>query len=173
MLQSLETEIARAKASGDKEVAKCESAIRSVEINNLSEGDTWTFPTEYKRYQQKIGNYNVYYIWIEVKEANGNTVPKKFYLSTFTKVRFIVNEDKTLTGERAMTEGTATKAWRDCPSLEEGLTAMKGKTVKVTKINEVRCLSFDRQSVVTSQIPTIDFVEEDKCKSCIYNSKRF
>ena len=160
MLKELETEIRRAEANGDKKVAKVEGAVRSVEINNLAQGDVWTFPETYDRYSRKIGNNTAYYIWIEVKEANGNTVPKQLFLSTFTKTRFVVNEDMSMTGERATTSGTAAQAWQECATIEDALTMMKGKTVMVSNMQEVRCLSFDRQSVVTSQIPTIDFVEK-------------
>lgn len=154
-MAQLAVEVARALANGDKKVAAFKGGVRSLENVALEVGDQFTFPTEFEVYEQKIGDNTAQYIWVTL--ANGNA--KRFYPSTFTKVRTVYNEDGTSTGERKFTEGTAAEKYREYGTVQEAMQAMAGKTVKVTALESVRTLRFGTTSLMNTQIPTIDFVE--------------
>lgn len=152
-MASLDVEIARAKAAGDKKVNGFTGAQRSLENMGLEKGDEFTFPNNYDVYEQKIGENVVQYIFVEI---NGNA--KKFYPSTFTKSRTVYNEDGTSTGTRKHTMGTAAELFRQSGTIEAGMDALKGKKVKVSEMETVRTLRFGTTSLMNAMIPTIDLV---------------
>lgn len=154
-MAKLEVEMARAAANGDKKVTSFKGGVRSLENVALELNDTFTFPTTFDVYEQKIGDNTAQYIWVILEDGNA----KRFYPSTFTKSRTIYNEDGTSTGERKFTLGTAAEEFRKHGTVEEGMQALAGKKVKVTKLEIVRTLRFGTTSLMNTQIPTIDFVE--------------
>lgn len=153
-MATLEVEIKRAEAAGDKKIAGFTGAVRSLENLNLEVGDEWTFPENYDVYEQKIGDNVAQYIFINI---NGNA--KKFYPSTFTKSRVIYNEDGSSTGKRVHTEGTAAEAFRAAGSVNEAMQRLAGKKVKVTSMQNVRTLRYGTTSLMNATIPTIDLVK--------------
>jgi hypothetical protein len=153
-MPTLEVELARAKAAGDKQIAGFTGAVRSLDPITVEEGDTFTFPTEYKVYEQDINGGKAQYIFIDVEGT-----AKKFYPSIFTKRRTVCNEDKSLTDQRVYTTGSAAELFRTAGSVAEGMEKLKGKKVKVTRMDIFRTLSFDRSAVVNCQIPVIDLVD--------------
>ena len=154
-MAKLEVEMARAAANGDQKVAGFKGGVRSLENVALELNDTFTFPTTFDVYEQKIGDNKAQYIWVILEDGNA----KRFYPSTFTKSRTIYNEDGTSTGERKFTLGTAAEEFRKHGTIDEGMQALAGKKVKVTKLETVRTLRFGTTSLMNTQIPTIDFVE--------------
>lgn len=154
-MATLAVEITRAQAAGDKKVAGFSGSVRSLENLNLEVGDTWTFPTSYDVYEQKLGDNTVQYIFIEI---NGNA--KKFYPSTFTKSRTVYNEDGTPTDQRVHTSGTAADLFRTAGSVKEAMNLLAGKKVKVTDMLTVRTLRYGTTSLMNATIPTIDLAEQ-------------
>lgn len=154
-MAKLEVEMARAAANGDKKVTSFKGGVRSLENVALELNDTFTFPTTFDVYEQKIGDNTAQYIWVILEDGNA----KRFYPSTFTKSRTIYNEDGTSTGERKFTLGTAAEEFRKHGTVEEGMQALAGRKVKVTKLEIVRTLRFGTTSLMNTQIPTIDFAE--------------
>lgn len=154
-MAKLEVEMARAAANGDKKVTGFKGGVRSLENVALELNDTFTFPTTFDVYEQKIGDNTAQYIWITLEDGNA----KRFYPSTFTKSRTIYNEDGTSTGERKFTLGTAAEEFRKYGTIAEGMNALAGKKVKVTSLETVRTLRFGTMNLMNTQIPTIDFVE--------------
>lgn len=155
-MANLTVEKARALANGDKQVAGFSGGIRSLENVALELNDTFTFPTTYEVFEQKIGDNKVQYIWVTLE--NGNA--KRFYPSTFTKARTVFNEDGTSTGVRKYTLGTAAEEFRKHGTVEEGMRALAGKKVKVTNIEVVSTLRYNSDKLQNTQIPTIDIVEK-------------
>lgn len=155
-MANLTVEKARALANGDKQVAGFSGGIRSLENVALELNDTFTFPTTYEVFEQKIGDNKVQYIWVTLE--NGNA--KRFYPSTFTKARTVFNEDGTSTGVRKYTLGTAAEEFRKYGTVEEGMKALAGKKVKVTNIEVVSTLRYNSDKLQNTQIPTIDIVEK-------------
>lgn len=153
-MATLEQEIKRNIARGDKKVKGFTGAVRSLENLGLEKGDEFTIPQTLEVYEQMIGDNAVQYIMVELK--NGNAKP--FYPSTFTKSRTIYNQDGTSTGQRAFTKGSAAELFRQYGSVQEGMDALKGKTLKVTDVEQVDTLRYGTTSLMKAQIPTIELV---------------
>lgn len=159
-MSTLTKELERDKIQSDTLVGDFSGAVRSLENPSLEVGDTWTFPTEYQVYQQKLGNYLVEYIWIELE----NGTVKKFYPSTFTKRRMIYKPAKVVgdmpvnTMKAAVTAGTAAEKFREYASVSEAMKALAGKKVKVTKVDTIQTKRFESNALQNTLIPTIDFV---------------
>ena len=154
-MAKLEVELARAAANGDKKVTGFKGGIRSLENVALELNDTFTFPTTFDVYEQKIGDNIAQYIWVTLEDGNA----KRFYPSTFTKSRTVYNEDGTPTAVRKHTLGTAAEEFRNHGTVEEGMNALAGKRVKVTNIEIIRAIRYGTNQVENTQIPQIDFVE--------------
>ena len=158
-MADLTLEKARAEAQGDvKSTTGFNGAVRSLENPGLELNDTFTFPTDYEVYNQKIGDNVVKYIWITLE--NGNA--KKFFPSTFTKSRMVYNEATngglpTSTGRRVFTTGTAAEEFRKYPTVAEAMAALAGKKVKVTNLTSYRVLRYGTQTLMDTLIPQIDF----------------
>lgn len=159
---SLVKEVARAEEQGAKRVEGFTGAVRSMDNLALEKGDKFTFPAEYKVYEQKFGTGTGQFIFVELEDEKGKKtdVVKQFYPSTFTKRRTIYNEDGTSTGRRVATKGTAADLYRSVVSVSEGMDLLKGKTVVVSDIIVVKTLRYGTDQVVEAQIPVIDLVEK-------------
>lgn len=154
-MATLEQEIKRNIVRGDKKVNGFSGAVRSLENLGLEKGDQFTVPESFDVYEQKIGENKVEYIMVEL--ANGNAKP--FYPSTFTKSRTVYNQDGTSTGNRVFTKGTAAELFRQYVSIQDGMNALKGKTLKVTDVEQVDTLRYGTTRLMQAQIPTIDLVD--------------
>lgn len=154
-MAKLEVEMARAAANGDEKVTGFKGGVRSLENVALELNDTFTFPTTFDVYEQKIGDNKAQYIWITLEDGNA----KRFYPSTFTKSRAVYNEDGTPTAVRKHTLGTAAEEFRKYGTVNDGMNALAGKRVKVTNIETIRTIRYGTNQVVNTQIPQIDFVE--------------
>lgn len=153
-MATLEQEIQRNLARGDKKVNGFTGAVRSLENLGLEKGDEFKIPETLDVYEQKIGDNTVQYIMVEL--TNGNAKP--FYPSTFTKSRTVFNPDGTSTGQRVATKGTAAELFRQYGSVQEAMNALKGKTLKVVDVELVDTLRYGTTSLMKAQIPTIDLV---------------
>lgn len=153
-MATLEQEVKRNLARGDKKVNGFSGAVRSLENLGLEKGDEFTIPESFDVYEQKIGDNKVEYIMVELK--NGNAKP--FYPSTFTKSRTVYNQDGTSTGTRVATKGSAADLFRQYGSVQDGMNALKGKTLKVSDIEQVDTLRYGTTSLMKAQIPTIELV---------------
>lgn len=153
-MAGMQVEIQRNLARGDKKVNGFTGAVRSLENLGLEKGDEFKIPESFDVYEQKIGDNAVQYIMVEL--TNGNAKP--FYPSTFTKTRTIYNQDGTSTGQRVFTKGSAAELFRQHGNVQEGMEALKGKTLKVTDIEMVDTLRYGTTSLMKAQIPTIELV---------------
>lgn len=153
-MAGMQAELARNKARGDKKVNGFTGAVRSLENLGLEKGDKFKIPETFDVYEQKIGDNAVQYIMVEL--TNGNAKP--FYPSTFTKSRTVYNADGTSTGNRVFTKGSAADTFRKYGSVQEGMDALKGKTLEVTDIESVDTLRYGTTSLMKAQIPTIEIV---------------
>lgn len=152
----LATEIARARAQGVVSIGnQFTKAIRDVELNNLEKGDVFTIPTEFDVQSQKIGENTAEFIFVEV--AGGNV--KRFFPSTFSKMRTIHNEDGTSTGQRVFTTGKAAEDFRKYGTVQEGMENLKGKKLIITDMKPVRCLRYGTTTMNTEYVPVIDYAQ--------------
>ena len=155
-MASLAVEEKRQLEMGAKEVNSFGGAVRSLENTGLEKGDKFTFPTKYdKIYQRMFGENKASFILVEISPDN----VKPFYPTTFTKSRTIYNEDKTSTGKRVHTTGTAAEIFQKCATIDEGMQKLAGKTVIVSDVKTIRTLRYNSTELMNAQIPVIDLVE--------------
>ncbi len=154
-MAGMQVEIKRNLARGDKKVNGFTGAVRSLENLGLEKDDEFKIPESFDVYEQKIGDNSVQYIMVEL--TNGNAKP--FYPSTFTKSRTVYNQDGTSTGRRVFTKGSAAELFRQHGNVQEGMNSLKGKTLKVSDIEQVDTLRYGTTSLMKAQIPTIDIVD--------------
>lgn len=159
---TLSIEKQRANAQGDQQINGFSGPTRSLENPSLKEGDTWTMPTEYEVMETSIGTNKAEYIFIELE---GSGEAKKFFPSTFTKSREVYNEPAQPgalprgTGRRVHTLGTAAEEYRKHATVAKAMDALKGRKMKVTKVESVRSLRYGTTQLQDTQILTIDFVD--------------
>lgn len=162
-MADMTTEIARSRANDDKRVEKFTGGVRSIDTPNLELGDTFTFPTEYEVYlSQTFGQY------IFVTLENGGAV-KKFFPSLFTKSRAVYAADvngrprpilENGQQKRVKTEGTAAIEFRKYTEIEKAMDALKGKKVKITKVECHKTLDYNNPGRLrNTEFLTIDFVD--------------
>ena len=56
-------------------------------------------------------------------------------------------------------DGSACALFQRFNTIQEGMAALKGKTLKVTEMRTVHTLRYDTTSLMYAQLPTIDIVE--------------
>ncbi len=126
-----------------------------IEFFGLEKGDQFTVPQEFEIWEEVLNGTRLQYI--EITLTTG--VVKHLYPNVFIKCRTVYAEDGTTTGERASSNGTAVNLFRSCKTVQEGMDALRGKTLKVTDMRIVRTLRFGTTSLMDARLPTIDIVE--------------
>lgn len=160
MSKATDLEEKRAKAIDGNPSTKFSKPLRSTENMAFEVGDVITLPTPpFNVFRRAIGSNIAEYVIVEVKSAAGVESAKQFYPSVFAKMRPIYNEDKTPTGNRAVTKGTAAEKAREFVEVNAAMEALAGKKVKVSNIDIIRTLNFDRTEVVNDKIMTLDLVD--------------
>lgn len=154
-MATLEQEIKRVGRSEPKKVSEFSQKFRTLTFYGLEKGDQFTIPTDYEIWEEVLNGTTLQYINITLTSG----VEKHLYPAVFCKTRIIYNEDGTSTGKRVFTTGTAAKLFQSCKNFQEGMNALRGKTLRVTDMKTVRTLRFGTTSLMDAQIPTIDIVE--------------
>lgn len=137
---------------------KFTGAVREPGVSAFEKGDTFKIPENFKVYNQPIGDNTVQFIYVEVGSSK---IAKRFYPSIMWRSRNVCNEDKMLTGEVMRASGTAVDEFRKYGSVQDAMTALKGKTLRITKMQPVRTLRYNSTDLITDHIPVIDLVEND------------
>lgn len=158
-------EIERAEAVNEKVIGnKFKGATRSLDNPSFEVGDTWTFPKNYEVRSMKLGNSVVEYIFVELADGNA----KKFFPSTLTKSVRVYEEGPdgmavpVANAERVVCQGAVAELFREFATVDKGMEALKGKTVKVVGMQPVPTLNYNNGRLRNSLVPTIEFVEEKK-----------
>jgi hypothetical protein len=156
---SLAIEVKRAEANGDKQVMGFTGGVRSIEGLFIEKGDEFVIDADAKVYEQTIGTGanagKAQYCFVMVGDK-----AKKFYPSTLTKRRMVVNEDGSPTGQAATSNGTAVDLYRQNGTIAEGMAALAGKRLRVSDVVTVRIVRFGTESVTNTGIPTIDIIND-------------
>lgn len=153
---------------------KFTKAIRAVEFNGFAEGDQFVIPTEFKVFKQTFGQGDdapyAEYIYVDVY-AKGKTVgkdqpvTKQFFPSSFAKS--VQPYNKTAPGkpleeapvDRVIAGGKAAEAFREFVDVQEGMEAVAGKPLVVSKIHAVLTKRYNREELYNAQILDIDFAQ--------------
>ena len=162
MLQSLEQEVARAKAQGDKVVSGFTGGVKCPDATRWEIGDVFSIPETFSVFRHTFENGKSFseYLFVNAKSADGTERTKKFFPAQFTKTRFEVNDDGAPTGSRYQTAGTAAEWYRNQASINEAINALKGRAIKVANITTIKSWNFDHTYIVDAHLLTLDFVEE-------------
>lgn len=148
-----------AKARGDRKLSAFIGATRDPELNGFVEGDTFKLPADYTNqvYETSFNGNTTQYLIVNVGTEE-NPDYKQFFPSTFWKSRAICDAEGNLTGARAKTQGDATAEFLKYGAVQEGMMAIAGKTLKITKIETHKTRAYnDPSRVVDAQFMTIDF----------------
>lgn len=154
---NLNVELARAQKQGAEKMENFSGAVRQVENVGLNKGDTFVIPEIFDVYRRKFGVKYAEFIMVKFNDNENDYRP--FYPSSFTKSRTIYNEDKSSTGQRAYADGTAAKYFQDFGDVQTAMNSMKGKKIVVSDVRQVRTMRYDVPELMTTNIPTFDFVE--------------
>jgi hypothetical protein len=153
---TLVVEDSKANENGAKRIAEFGGAVRSVENTNFEAGDTFTIPEDFEIWEEPIQGSDKVMQYIFVELTNGKV--KRLYPSVFTKARQVYNEDGTMTNKRVYTTGSAADLFRTKGTVQDAMNLMKGKTITVTAVNEVRTLRYGTTDLIFAQIPVLDLV---------------
>jgi hypothetical protein len=159
---TLVEEVSKAKELGAKSIAEFGGAVRSIENTNFEAGDTFTIPEDFtgQIWEEPIQGSNKVMQYIFVELTNGKV--KRLYPSVFTKARQVYNEDGTMTNKRVYTTGSAADLFRTKGTVQDAMNLLKGKTITVKAINEVRTLRYGTTDLMSAQIPVLDLVDNKK-----------
>ena len=130
---TLEIAIRKEIAKGTKRVSGFSGGIPG-EPCGFELGDTFTIPTQFQVYEEKIGECANQFIFVET--VNGNI--KKFYPSQLSRIVSIYNSDGLPTGCKIYADGTASQFYRQFSTVTDGMDALRGKTIRVTDIVKVQ-----------------------------------
>lgn len=162
MASVMAVEVERAIKGGDAKVAGFSKAIRSLDNPGFVEGETFTIPKHFDVYETHfhVGDKTYSAEYINVETSLGAV--KKFFPSTFTKSTSEVREVNgllELTGNRVVTSGTATEEFRKYGTVQEGMLALAGKTIKVSKVTPVKGFAYRKvDETRVYNILTLDLV---------------
>ncbi len=153
----LKDEITRAIAQGDKEVRELSGAVRSFDVLTVAPGETFTIPANYRAFETHfVGNdgkpRTSQYIWVQMEDGSF----RKFFPSTFTKLRVVYNEDNTPTAERMTAKGTAVDEYKKYPKVKDGIDALVGKKIKYADQVAFRTRLFTTGQVGDDFVPVFD-----------------
>lgn len=137
--------------------------MRDAEIVTFKEGDVFTIPEQFDILGIKLAGSEdpVPFILVETDGKDGKGFAKRFFPSTFWKSRTVYTKDKIPTDKHVSVSGTAVDFVHQYTTVEEAMNALKGKKLKISKMESVVTLSF-RGNLVNTNIPVIDLVEDKK-----------
>lgn len=166
LMATLVDEIKRSEAGKNPDVA-VEGGFTGAmpgDIVSFNEGDVFTIPEKFQVRKTFIkgstGLNAAEYIFVETE--SGNAI--KLFPGTFTKHAAVYNEPTSVTampmgtGEIVRTSGSAVELYKSKNSVQEGMEALAGKKIKVSKLTPVRTLRYGTTSLKTTMIGTFDLV---------------
>lgn len=154
MAMSFEKETARAKTRDGQPVSEFSGEIRNLDAMPLVKGDVFTIPNTFEVFKSKRFN-DAQYILVTCED--GKVV--QFFPSIFTKQRTVVNDDGTFSDERIRTSGTAADLFNESADVQAGMTALKGKKIKVSDMKVVPTLRYNSDQKTNAQVPVLDLVD--------------
>lgn len=124
-------------------------------------GDTFTIPDEFMVYTMQIGDNEVEYMPIEVRNSEGNKRFMNLFPSILWRCAFEVDKDGNRLGMRPIvTEGSVYDAIKNFPTVDSRMDALRGSTIKVTKVKDVRTLRFGTTNeTIITPIYSYDFID--------------
>lgn len=124
-------------------------------------GDMFTIPNEFSVLTMTIGDNNIEYMPIRVKDSNGNERYANLFPSMLWKFAFEVDENgNRMNTSPVVTSGSVYNIIKNYPTLNSRLEQLKGYTIKVTNVKDVRTLRFGTTNeTYITPIYTFDFID--------------
>lgn len=149
-MNKLEIACFRAAAEGIRKKTSF-SGIIPGEPMGFEEGDVFTMPTQFNVFEEKIGETYNQFIFVETQ--NGDV--RKLYPSQLSRrVRAYDMDGTPLTVVTA--NGTASQLYKMYGTIDDGMNALKGKTIRVSKATLVGTMMFGEYTHKT--VYTFDLV---------------
>ena len=136
-MASLQDYIKREYAKGNQTQNMFDGDVPRISTN-FEVGDIFTLPTKYLVFIERIERAVNQFIFVETKSGE---VRKLYPLQLSRKVR-IYNTDGSYSGI-AQANGTASQLYMSHLTVQEGMEALSGKTIRVSKITSVQTMQFD------------------------------
>ena len=163
-MATLETELERISLEASlKPCTGFTGAVRSLENAGLELNDVIVVPDNYvfegegrNTFVQTFGTNDVPFV---ICKLDGTDQVKRFFPSTFTKRRRVYDDNKQPTAKFVWTLGTAAEKYRSFTSVKDAMEALKGKKIKVTKLETFKTMRYDRPELMDCQILTLDFID--------------
>lgn len=165
----VQNEIVRNAAMGDKACPNgWQGGVKSQVPQNLEVGDVWQFPETWDStniFERMFDRTSAQYTIVEMLEGPSAGECKNIWVSTFEKSRVVYDDDMRPVVEdgkvkRAEAKGSAVTEFRRHLTRKAAMEALAGKKFKVTAIDTVKTLSFDRSRLVDAQMPVIEIIND-------------
>lgn len=128
-MRTLEIAIRKEIAKGTKRASGFSGCIPEKPCG-FELGDTFTVPTQFEVYEERIVECTNQFIFVET--VNGDI--RKLYPSQLSRIVSIYDSDGLPTGCKIYANGTASQLYRQFETVADGMNALKGKTIRVTDI---------------------------------------
>ena len=160
-----------ALSAGSKKATAAD--IKSQEIRDLAnagfaEGDIFILQ-DGEVWKRTVQGNTAYCNLVTLKDGS----VRELYLSQLSRsvIPYVDNENATLPPvrddspsevEKGRAKGTAVAAWKACGNAEEGLKALSGKYIKVTRRETVHTYITTRKTVRDQVVYDFDFISEEE-----------
>ena len=146
-------EIERSFANGDVPTSSFSGVIPAVNSTCLESGDVFTVPVEFEIMQERIGMMTNEYIFVTTD--NGDV--RKLYPSQLSRSVVACAEDGNPCG-RVIANGTASQLYRQYATVKDGMDALKGKTIRISKKQMVTTHRYGCTDLCKRVVYTFDLV---------------
>ncbi len=128
-----------------------EGKIRNINgVENARKGDSFVIPKDPLICETSLGGNTYQYCIVELTKAGGEKVPMRFFPNMLAKVAMSRDADGNYLG-RVKTSGTAAAKFQEFlgqeNSMQKAMSALAGKTIKVTDEQEVSILPFGKTQI--------------------------
>lgn len=135
-------------------------AVRSLEMNNLRDGDVVTLPEgEYDVLEQKIRNSDNTFEYINVNVQRGESATvARLTPSLFWRNLEEADADGNGTGVRHIADGNVVEAVQGFATVDEFIAAHKGEKFAVKMNPQFMAVGFNGQKPRKASVPTLTWV---------------
>lgn len=142
---------------------------RSMDIVGWNEGDIFVIPTDFKVYrnsQLSSDERSVEYTIVLMVDDNGKETgeARMFYPSAFQRALQVYAKGKAglaepVAGQVMKASGTVVDHMQSYPTIQEGIKALAGKPIKISKVTRFQTRNFtDDTKLANGKVMQFDFV---------------
>lgn len=136
-MNNLEREYCRADAEGCKRISSFSGPIPEAP-KGFEVDDIFTIPTQFQVFESEIGGVKNQFIFV----TNQYGEVKRFYPSQLSRRVRAYNYDGTL-DQLVIADGSASRLYKTYRTVQDGMEALKGKTIRVSAVTKVFTLCWE------------------------------